>query len=75
MAIRRNGSRLANRENLVAAGREIAGLGAEEATEIVDQMFEHVSQHWRYFFEMHAQDIPDACVQDWEHIFTPQKRG
>ncbi len=74
MAIRRNSSRLATRENLVAAGREIAGLGPEEATEVVDHMFQHVARHWWDFFEMHARDIPDASAQDWQHVFAPQRR-
>lgn len=71
MAIRRNGSRLASRENLVAAGREIAGLRPEEAQSVIERIFKHVAERWRPVFEHHASQVPGVRADNWAHVFTP----
>ncbi len=68
---RRLDVRLATPANLVAAGREIAGLEPQEAQACIDKIFGHVAERWRLVFEKHAQRVPGVHAMDWAHVFVP----
>ncbi len=68
---RRLDARLATQANLVAAGREIAGLSPQEAQACIDNIFGHVAERWRLVFEKHAQRVPGVRAMDWVHVFAP----
>jgi serine/threonine-protein kinase HipA len=73
MAIRREGTRLGSLPNLLAAGREIAGLAPTQAKAVIEEIFDHVRTHWQTIFEGHSQQLPDARPEDWSGVFAPTK--
>lgn len=66
---RQHPSRAATRQNLVAAGRQIAGLTADAAAALIEQTHDHVRRHWRAAFDRHAAAHPDADATRWVPVF------
>jgi len=62
-------SRAANATNLLAAGREIAGLDATEVRREIERTTTFVREHWRRAFERHGERDGDARPDDWAKVF------
>ncbi|HSV36117.1 MAG TPA: HipA domain-containing protein [Ramlibacter sp.] len=70
-AILKNGARTGTHENLIAAGKQIAGFKTnEESARVINEVFEHVRTRWRPVFEEHAKDV-GAKGEDWVSVFEP----
>ncbi len=69
MAIGRSGERQATLANLLQFGHSLR-LGAEQAQQEIDRIFDHVLHHWKDVFVQHAnaaQVTPN--LQDWSNPF------
>jgi hypothetical protein len=62
-------SRAASRANLLAAGRQIAGLGQAEAWAVVESTSDYVRENWRRVFHMHSERYGEAYFADWAKVF------
>lgn len=62
-------SRAASRANLLAAGRQIAGLAEADAWAVVERTKTHVRENWRRVFTHHSAQHPDAQLDDWARVF------
>lgn len=68
--ITRRGDRAGTLQNLVQAGRQIAGLRTDEDVEaMMERVALHVRSEWRAVFEAHAQAIPGANPCAWKPVF------
>jgi serine/threonine-protein kinase HipA len=73
MAVLKNGSRSGSPENLMTAGKQIAGFRRDEdCVEVIATIEQHVRSRWRAVFETHAK-LVDAKAGDWAHVFEPDQ--
>ena len=66
---RQRPSRAANRANLLAAGRQIAGLDEAQAWAVVERTKAHVRDHWRRLFVQHGAAHGAVRAEDWAKVF------
>lgn len=66
---RQRPARAATRANLIAAGRQIAGLDEPEAWAIVERTTAHVRENWRRVFNSHMKRHKRALPDDWAQVF------
>jgi len=66
---RQRPSRAATRAQLLAAGRQIAGLDEAGAWAVVEQTHAHVRRHWRRLFLQHSGPHGSAHPDDWARVF------
>lgn len=69
MAITNRGGRAATAENLVAAGRALAGLAAADALALVHHSIEHVQNRWQDVFLQHAGPGANPQSEEWRPVF------
>ncbi len=69
MAITRTGFRRATLVNLVAAGKEIAGLDQGQVRQLIDDTNTYVRAHWHAAFKTHGFGIEAARPDDWVGVF------
>ena len=72
MAITGAGARAGSVDNLVLAGREIAGLKRDTVEALIQETGEFVRTRWRGVFENHARGIPGAQPDEWVKVFEPK---
>lgn len=76
MSIAKNGSRTGTLQNLISAGRQVAGFKRdEEAVAVIESIHSHVRCAWRGVFESHARPITDASPDRWAGVFEPNATG
>lgn len=66
---RQRPSRAATRSNLLAAGKQLAGLDEAAAWAIVEKTSAHVRDHWRRVFIRHGEQHAEARPDDWARVF------
>lgn len=66
---RQRPSRAASRANLLAAGRQLAGLSDAQAWAVVERTSSCVRDNWRRLFLFHSEQHGDARPDDWARIF------
>lgn len=66
---RQRPSRAATRANLLAAGKQLAGLDEAAAWDVVDQTTAYVRANWRRVFLEHSEHHADARPDDWAPVF------
>ena len=66
---RQRPSRAATRANLLAAGRQLAGLDEAAAWAVVEKTSTYVRDHWRRVFLKHSEQHADARPDDWAKVF------
>lgn len=66
---RQRPSRAATRANLLAAGRQLAGLDEEAAWAVVARTRAHVHAQWRRLFLQHSVQQPNPRPDDWARVF------
>lgn len=62
-------TRAASRANLLAAGKQIAGLGQADAWAVVESTTAYVRDNWRRVFHMHSERYGEAYFADWAKVF------
>ncbi|MGA1289535.1 MAG: type II toxin-antitoxin system HipA family toxin [Rubrivivax sp.] len=68
-------SRAATKANLLAAGKQIAGLQEADGWRIVERTRAHVRAQWRRVFLHHCARQPDAQPEDWARVFEHDGLG
>lgn len=66
---RQRPSRAATRANLLAAGKQLAGLNEAAAWSVVAQTSAYVRANWHRVFLKHSEKHADARPDDWAKIF------
>lgn len=66
---RQRPSRAATRTNLLAAGKQLAGLDEAAAWSVAEQTLAHVRANWRRVFLEHSEQHGDARPDDWAGVF------
>lgn len=66
---RQRPSRAATRANLLAAGRQLAGLDEAAAWALVERITTYVRDNWRRVFLKHSEQHADARPDDWAKVF------
>ena len=66
---RQRPSRAATRANLLAAGRQIAGLEPAAALAVIENTQAYVRDNWRRVFAQHAKLHVGARPDDWANVF------
>lgn len=66
---RQRPSRAATRANLLAAGRQLAGLDEAAAEAVIEQTTTYVRANWRRVFLKHSEKQADARPDDWAKVF------
>lgn len=69
MAINSRNRRAATRENLVLAGRQIAGCTEAEVNELIDSMTRFVRDNWHRVFVEHSRALGDDTSKEWQRVF------
>lgn len=72
--VRQRPSRAATRANLLAAGRQLAGLDEAAAWAVVEQAMAYVRANWRRVFLKFSQQQADARPDDWAPVFEHEWR-
>jgi serine/threonine-protein kinase HipA len=66
---RRRPSRAATRANLIAAGKQLAGLQEGAALAVIENTRAYVRDNWRRVFCEHGKHHPGSRPDDWANIF------
>ena len=72
MALTRSGGKAASLANLLAAGRELAGLVPDAAQAQIVDIFASVRARWRAIFERHAAGLAGVHPEDWTAVFASE---